>query len=209
MNSGNKKAQQYRNKNHLGAQTSVNTDMLEQLGQLVVPMSMKVFELEKRLESLSRQLQDTKATAKIAEYKAQALQNLSEHSSKTVRAEIVKLQKKDFQIQSDADDRIKGLTNSDGPATLGQVAIVSGKVSKDGIELEDEEIIGSKPEIGKDELFRGIDEAIVGMNVNETKLVTFTVNDKEYQFNFQLLGLRNKPAEAAEGNENEETEVKQ
>ena len=169
-------------------------------------MLFRSFELEKKVESLSRQLSETKATAKIAEYRSLAIQQLLEETSATkldVRSRIVALQKKDFQVQSDADDRSRNLTTSNGPATLGQIAIVEGRVSKDGTELENEEIIGSKPELGKDELFKGIDEAILGMNVNESKTATFKVKDQEYTFNFRLLGLRDKPAKTTEGTSEE------
>lgn len=206
----NKKAQAFRNKNHLGQQTESNTQNLEQLGQIMMPLAMKVFEIEKTVASLNRQLNESKATAKAAEYRARALQNLSTHSESTVRAEIVTLQKKDFQIQSDLDDQYRGLTVTEGTATEGQFAIVTGKVFKDGVELENEEVIGSKLELGKDELFKGIDEAIFGMAVNEIKMATFKVQEQEYQFHFQLLGLRNKPVqETTEGNQSEEAQTNQ
>jgi hypothetical protein len=207
----NKKAQQYyKNTNHVGAQTQSNTEYLEKMGQIILPMSMKIFELEKNIESLNNKLIQSKALAKAADYRSLALQNLSGHDPAVVREAILKLQKVDFLEASDADDKQKNLTVSQGPAEEGQYAIVSGKVFKDGVALENEEIVGSKIELGQDELFKGIDSDIIGMNVNEVKDIKFLVQDQEYQINIQLLGLRDKPVvveEQSQGSPSEETEL--
>jgi FKBP-type peptidyl-prolyl cis-trans isomerase (trigger factor) len=192
----NKKAQAFRNKNHLNAQTQSNTQNLQTLGELIIPLSAKVFDLEKKVERLENQLNATKTAATLAEYRAQALQRLSGQSPHAVRDAIVSLQKEDFKRQSDSDDAKRSLTTAEGPATSGQVAVISGKVFQGENELENEEVIGSKITLGDDDLFTGIDEQIIGMIVGETKKVTFKVNDQEYFLMLNLDGLREFPAKA-------------
>lgn len=211
--SQNKKAAAFRNKNHMQAQTQHNTDNLTQLGQMMMPIALKVFEMEKTIERLQRQLSETKSTAKIAEYKAQALSELSTIPADVIRSTILGLQRKDFQVQSDADDRVRGLTIAEGPANEGQIALIEGKVfDSEGKELTDEEIVGSKPELGKDDLFKGVDQFIIGKKPGETGTAKFTVNEKEYSLSFLLIGLRDRPAPAQEQTEegnSEEAQVNQ
>jgi len=201
----NNKAQQYRNKNHVAAQTTANTENLQSIGQLIIPLSAKVFEMEKTIEALKRQLTEAKTIGTLAEYRATALQKLLGMDPSAVKQAIIELQKVEFQAKSDSDDKKRGLTNASGPATNGQIAIITGKIFKDGRELENEEVIGSKINLGEDDLFSGIDDQILGMMVNDIKMATFKVNEQEYQFHLQLIGLRNEPS--TEGNVSEETEA--
>ena len=201
----NKKAQAFRNKNHIGAQTQVNTDTLQQLGQIIMPLSLRVFEMEKTIENLQRQVSEAKTMASLAELKASAIQKLANVDAKAVKAEIVSLQKADFKAKSEADDKRRNLTTVEGAAELGQIALISGEILKDGVSLENEEVIGSKITLGDDDLYEGIDESVIGMVVGETKLIDFKVREETYQFLLTLNGLRTAPS--TEGNPSEEAQT--
>jgi hypothetical protein len=202
----NKKAAAYRNKNHVQAQTQSNTENLHSLGQLIIPLSAKVFDLEKKLQRMENQLQQAKTNAALAEYKAVAIQRILGLDGDQIRSNIVSLQKEDFQKQSDADDKARNLLTVDGPAKEGQIALISGKIFKGDLELQNEEVIGSKITLGDDDLYKGIDSGVFGMLVGETKSIPFSVNEQEYSIALTLEGLREHPAKSEETS-NEETQV--
>ncbi len=204
--SGNTKAELYKKRHakQVAAQTEVNTNQLQNNQRMIAGLAMKLYSLEQSVQRLQSRLDKAEASARYADYRSSALSTLLQasntYSEEAILAEIEKLQIADFEINSSLDDQKNNLKDAgNGPAENGQQAILILKLLKDGKELISERVVRSKIELGKNELLPGVDEAVVGMSVGETKQVAMDLQGKTDQAEITLLGLRKvKPAPAEE-----------
>jgi len=203
---GNVKAERYkkRHQKQVAAQTEVNTDQLNSNKRIIAGLAMKLYEMEQKVQRMSKRLERAEATARYADYRSSALSTLLQasgtYSEESILNEIESLQIKDFETNSSLDDQQNNLEDAgNGPAENGQQAILTLKLLKDGKELITERVVRSKIELGKNEMLPGIDEALVGMNVGESKRVPLDLQGKTDEAEITLLGLRKaKPAPAAD-----------
>jgi hypothetical protein len=186
----NKKAMDFRSRNTKQAalQANANLEILQRLQQMIYGMSYKLFQLEQEFNS-------TKAQARVADYRSLATANLLKtggtFSERQLIEAIFELQAKDFEEQSARDDQEKNLeVVTDQAASNDQHAITTVRLFKDGKEIEDQRIVRSKVVLGRNELFAGFDEQVLGMTLGETKRFK---TDKFPHFDeaeVTLLGLR-------------------
>lgn len=174
------------------AQGASNAEALKQSQQMLFAMSYKLFELENQLKA-------THSNMRVLDYKITAYSAFLDRmgvSKAELNAEIVRLQEADFEVDSQADDEARGLTRADesAPAALGQVAILTIRFFKAGLELTNERIVRSKIDLGKNEIFGGkLDEQVLGLLVGQTKRFPISVGEGIDEAEVTLLGLRDAP----------------
>ncbi len=187
----NEKASQFRSKRDvkaLGLQADQNHTALQQMQQLVMGLSLKTFELETKLRHAEN-------VARLCEYRTRAIVGLMEGGQpvgeKSVIRRIMQFQEEEFEKGSALDDQQRNLeVVTSETAQSGMIAITTIRLFKDGAELEDERVVRSKIELGRNELFKGLDEAIIGLQIGESKSFPLNIQDKTDSAEVTLLGLR-------------------
>lgn len=170
-------------------QEQVNTESLGQLRNTVLGITQYLYQLEQKMDRLS-------GTTRAADYRSRALSELLASSGVTqssVNEKIIQLQEQDFNQNSLIDDQQKGLEQlaSGTPAALGNTVITTIRMFKGGVEVQDERVVRSKVELGKNVIFNPeFDNNIVGMTVGESKRVSLNLgNGAIDESEITLLGL--------------------
>lgn len=197
----NPKAEQYKKRQakEVSFQTEANTDQLGKNQQMITALAIKMYSMGQEVILLKKRLDRADAIARYADYRSSALSNLlrasGTYSESDVLNQIEALQTNDFDLNSAAEDEKKNLTSvTTSAAADGMYAIFSVKIFMNGDELISEKIIRSKLLLGDEEDMKqtlpGIHEAILGMNVGETKRIPMNLQDKTDEAEISLLGLR-------------------
>jgi len=187
----NEKASQFRSKRDvkaLGLQADQNHTALQQMQQLIMGLSLKTLELESKLRHAEN-------VARLCEYRTRAIVGLMEGGQaigeKSVIRRIMQFQEEEFEKGSALDDQQRNLEEvTNEVAQSGMIAITTIRIFKDGAELEDERVVRSKIELGRNELFKGLDETIIGLQIGESKSFPLNIQDKTDLAEVTLLGLR-------------------
>ena len=170
-------------------QEQVNTESLGQLRNTVLGITQYLYQLEQKMDRLS-------GTTRAADYRSRALSELLAANGVTqasVNEKIIQLQEQDFNQNSLIDDQQKGLEQlaPGTAAVLGNTVITTIRMFKGGVEVQDERVVRSKVELGKNVIFNPeFDNNIVGMTVGESKRVSLNLgNGAIDESEITLLGL--------------------
>lgn len=184
----------------IGAQSDQNTSALKNLQQMAYSLAMKVFQMENDIRQLRNQADRATSIAKASEYRSLALSKLLTEKvvdEQILNIEIEQMQIEDFEENSRADDARRGLQAVDDQvAEKGLFAILTVRFFKSGEELKKEKIVRSKIEIGKEELFQGVDASVVGLKVGESRRFPLNIENQVDEAEVTLLGLRKAPPKA-------------
>jgi hypothetical protein len=189
----NKKAQQYK-KRQLKTEAAQNEVDQSRGQQVLTGLAMKLFDMEQKIQRLTKRLDTAEATSRYVDYRSMALQNLliasGTYSEASILNEIEVMQVRDFEMNSAIDDKNNNLLVSTDAAATGMFAIVSLRLFKDGAELINEKVSRAKIELGKNELIEGIDDALFGMTSGQSKTIDMVLQDKTDKVEITLIGLR-------------------
>lgn len=201
----------------MAMQSQSNAEQVGQQRQLVVALAQRLFEMDQTLNLMKARLSRAEATARYADYRTTALvrilQGAGNFTEEQILNEIEALQVKDFDHNSAVEDAKLNLEDAgQGPAENNQHAIYSVKLYKNGTELAAERIVRAKGQLGNPDDSRatlpGVFDAIVGMNVGESKRIPMDLQGQTDQAEITLLGLRKakpeQPAATPEDNSGEQ-----
>jgi hypothetical protein len=169
---------------------------IEALRKLIYGLSMTVFNMDRKVKQMEASLSATLQKARTSDFRSLAmLQLLDENGSLSKEltvSRVFDLHVKEFDEASALHDQEQNLENitDDAGAANGNHVILTAMLFKDGQEVLDERIIRSKIELGKEELFKGVDAALVGMKVNEAKRITVETEAGLREMEFTVLALR-------------------
>lgn len=169
----------------LVANSDSQESQLKQLQQAVVAVYQKLFQVEKTSQN-QRRIDD------VLDLRTRAVMSLLEKVGITesdIKAKINDLQVENFDRQSAEDDKRRNLEPAEGPAEKGHIATTTILVYKDGVEVEDERVVRSKVELGKAEFLQEVDDAVIGMQVGETKEFPLSLQGKTDTAKLTLLAL--------------------
>lgn len=198
----------------MAMQTEENVATVQQGQRILMGLAQKMYELDVALHSTKARLEKAEAMARYADYRSTALSNLLQaagnFSEEVLLNEIELLQVKDFDYNSKVDDERSGLEDAgQGPAANGMHAIFVMKIFKGGKELLSERVVRAKSELGNEKdaknMLPGVHDALVGMNVGESKRMPMDLQGQTDEAEITLLGLR-KPVPQAETPENQSSE---
>jgi hypothetical protein len=156
------------------------------------------------LGQLQNQLEQATASAKMADWRSLAILKglddvakgkvaLSDLDEAYMINKAEDLQIAAFDKESDVDDAGRKLEKIEGPAEKGQFAIARVRLFKTGEEVQDSQVIRTKFEIGKAELLPQVDEAVIGMNIGDSKRFPLALAGKTDEAEIALYGLRKLP----------------
>lgn len=217
----NNKAAEYKKRHmkELSVQSQNNADRLGNAEKMTLAVAQRLFAMEQRFTGMQRRLDKTEATARYADYRSSAAVTLLKQagifSEEALLAEIETLQIRDFEHNSKIDDERNSLEDAgQGPAEVGQHAIFVLKLMKEGKELLAERVVRAKSQLGNEKdaanMIPGVLDAIVGMQVGESKLIPMDLSGQTDQAEITLLGLRKeKPAPAPEQTSGDETQAQE
>jgi hypothetical protein len=159
--------------------------------KVILGLANRVKQLEDRLNSVT-------PTAKIADWRSMATVKLLELKNVVTFDEVVKLAEEleitNFEQDSAEEDLRKGLLSvfPDTQAEVGHFGTFTLDVFKDDKELEFQKVVRAKVQIGKNELFHELDDALVGMKVGEVKSFPLNLMGQTDTAKITLLGLKKK-----------------
>lgn len=181
----------------IGAQSDQNTSALKNLQQMAYSLAMRVFQMENDLRQLRNQVDRATSISKASEYRSLALSKLLTEKivdEQALNAEIERMQIEDFEENSRVDDSRRSLQAVDDQvAENGLFAVTTLRFYKTGEELKKEKIVRSKIELGKEELFQGVDAAVIGLKVGESRRFPLNIENQVDEAEVTLLGLRKAP----------------
>ena len=168
-------------------------NQIQSLRQAVMAMYQKVYQLDSAIQTSQR-------VGSALDFRTRALAQLLERAGITeqdIKTKVEELQVDQFERDSAEDDKRRNLVSAEGPAQNGHFVTTSIRLFKDGAEVENERIVRSKVELGKAELLPEVDQAVLGMNVGETKKFDLNLQGRTDSAELTLLTI-SKVAEAKE-----------
>lgn len=161
---------------------------VQHLFKMILGLSQRLFNLERRLNIVF-------PIAKIADWRSMALMKLMSEGTPVTEDAVCRraeeLELVNFDLENIEDDKKRGLV-SDNEATADKdhFAIAHLKIYKDNRELEDQQVVRTKIQLGRNELFPELDDAIIGMKVGEQKRFKLDLLGQSDEAEVFLLGLR-------------------
>lgn len=195
---GNVKAERFRQSNQPVQQDnakSVVMSGLEAITNKFIEFEHELNETKKEISALRLQLNTAMNQARAADYRSLALEQLGTIDKSKIISKVLEIQGNEFDEASKKDDKARKLLNiDDQPASKGMIAITSIKMFKDNREVPELRIVRTKNEIGKEEIFPGLDEAIEGLKVGESRRFDVKIELMGItQAEVHLIGLRKEP----------------
>lgn len=161
-------------------------NQLHSLKQAVMAIYQKLYQMDSAIQLNQR-------VSSALDFRTRAVTSLLEKAGiteKDIKDKVQELQIQQFDRDSAEDDKKRNLVDTQGPAQTGQYATTTIRVFKDGEEVESERIVRSKVELGKAEFLPEVDEAILGMNVGETKTFPLNLQGRTDTAELSLLSLK-------------------
>ena len=160
-------------------------NQIQSLRQAVMAMYQKVYQLDSAIQTSQR-------VGSALDFRTRALAQLLERAGITeqdIKTKVEELQVDQFERDSAEDDKRRNLVSAEGPAQNGHFVTTSIRLFKDGAEVENERIVRSKVELGKAELLPEVDQAVLGMNVGETKKFDLNLQGRTDSAELTLLTI--------------------
>jgi hypothetical protein len=161
-------------------------NQLHSLKQAIMAIYQKLYQMDSAIQGNQR-------VSSALDFRSRAIVSLLEKvgiSEKEIKDQVQELQVEQFDRDSAEDDKKRNLVPSEGPAASGQYATTTIRVFKDGLEVESERIVRSKVQLGKAEFLPEVDEAVLGMNVGETKSFPLNLQERTDTAEVTLLSLK-------------------
>jgi hypothetical protein len=204
---GNKKADRFKGRQikATAQQSNRNEAAIAQLQKLMQSLVMTMIQQDKEIRDLKEQASALIGKARSSDFRSVAIMQLLDASQPVTKAAVVErvsdLYIEEFNEGSAIHDKDNGLEEVvQGPAEPGMFAIIKAKLFKNGAEQEDERVLRAKIEIGKEEMFPGLDAALSGLFTGQRSQGTFETGYGPREVEVTLLGLRKK-ATATEATE--------